>query len=182
MLEEYFGAEIFNKKDFDFDDNELLMKGLDDRYLAVASGAAHYLNTKQNGNQVEISNVIPYCIGYGKNGKFMRCISRNMPFGFETKSMLLPLPFLEKISWQLPIYQCFSNQTELELDKEASAAVYMGKIKLNESLYEKKESPLFKMRIMRDGRLRLQFFDNKTFQDGSKELVTTEEHFLEIGG
>ena len=181
-LEEYFGTEVFNKQDFDFNDSELLIKGLDDRYLAVASGAAHYLKTKQSGDNVEVLNIIPYCIGYGKDGKFMRCISRNMPFGYETRSMLLPLTFLEKISWKLPIYQCFNNQTGLELDKEESAAVYMGDVDLDESLYEKQESPIFTMRVMRDGRLRMQFFDNKTFPDGSKELVLTEEKFLEIGG
>ena len=180
-LEEYFGAEVFNKQDFDFSDNEFLIKGLEDRYLAVASGAVHYLKSKQS-NKVEILNVIPYCIGYGKDGKFMRCISRNMPFGYETRSMLLPLSFLEKISWKLPIYQCFNNQTGQELDKEESATVYMGNIDLDESLYEKQESPVFTMRVMRDGRLRMQFFDNKTFPDGSKELVQTEEKFLEIGG
>lgn len=181
-LEEYFGAEIFNKQDFDFNDNELLIKGLEDRYLAVASGAAHYLKSKQSGDNVEVLNVIPYCIGYGKDGKFMRCISRNMLVGQETPSMLLPLSFLEKISWKLPIYQCFNNQTGLELDKEESAAVYIGDVTLDESLYEKKESPIFTMRILRDGRLHMQLFDNKTFPDGSKELVLTEEKFFEIGG
>lgn len=182
ILEEYFGTETFNKEDFDFDDNEFLMKGLTDRYLAVASGAARYLNRKQDGSLPKSSNVIPYCIGYGKDGKFSRCLNRNMPFGYETRSMLLPLPFLKKISWTIQFFQCFSNQTVSKLDSEEGAAVYIGKIKLDESLYEKKESPLFKIRIMRDGRLRLEFFDNKTFSDGSKELVTTEEHFLEIGG
>ena len=182
ILEEYFGAETFNKEDFNFDDNELFMKGLTDRYLAVASGAAHYLNRKQAGNLPKSANVIPYCIGYGKDGKFLRCLNRNMPFGYETPSMLLPLAFLEKNSWVIQFYQCFSNQTVSKLDNEDGAAVYMGKIQLDKSLYEKEESPLFKIRIMRDGRLRLEFFDHKTFSDGSKELVTTEEHFLEIGG
>ena len=181
-LEEYFGAEVFNEQDFDFNDSELLIKGLEDRYLAVASGAVHYLQSKQSGAPVEVLNVIPYCIGYGKGGKFMRCISRNMPVGQEMPSKLLPLPFLEKVSWKLPIYQCFNNQTGLELDKEESAAVYIGDVILDESLYEKKESPVFTMRILRDGRLHMQLFDNKTFPDGSKELVLTEEKFFEIGG
>lgn len=180
-LEEYFGAEVFNKQDFDFNDSDLLIKGLGDRYLAVAGGAVHCLKNKQN-SQVEVVNVIPYCIGYGKDGKFTRCISRNMPFGYETRPMLLPLSFLEKISWKLPIYQCFSNQTGLELDKEESAAVYMGDVELDESLYDKKESPVFTMRIHRDKKLHVKFFDNKIFPDGSKELVDTEEKIFEIGG
>ena len=96
ILEEYFGTETFNKEDFNFDDNEFLMKGLTDRYLAVASGAARYLNGKQDGSLPKSSNVIPYCIGYGEDGKFRRCLNRNMPFGYETRSMLLPLPFLKK--------------------------------------------------------------------------------------
>ena len=182
LLEEYFGENIFNKDDLNLDDYEILIKGLDDRYLAVAGGAVEYLNNKVNGSKIETVNVIPFCIGYEQNGKFIRGIARNMPFGFETRSILLPLKELEKSGWTLSIYQCFNNQREMKLDEENSSAVFIGKVKLDESLYEKKESPVFIMRIMRDGRLRIQFKDNQTFEDGSKELNVTEEHFLEIGG
>ena len=182
ILEEYFGEEVFNVEDFDFNDEDLLLEGLEDRYLAVAGGAVNYLNSKINGLKVETINVIPFCIGYAQGNKFIRGIARNMPFGFESMPLILSLSELNQNDWTFSVYQCFNNQKKLSLD-DSGLAVFIGKIKLTENDYEKEEPPFVTMRIMKDGKLRLQFFDNQKLRDSKKKgRVMIEEKFIEIGG
>ena len=54
---------------------------------------------------------------------------------------------------------------------------------MTENGYEKEEPPFVTMRIMKDGKLRLQFFDNQKLRDSKKKgRVMIEEKFIEIGG
>lgn len=126
LLEEYFGDEIFQKEDFDFDDRDILTDGLEDRYLAVAGGAVQYILSKFDGNKTDIVNVIPYCLGYEKNKKFVRVLNRNMPFGY-VKTSKFPLKNLEANGWTFSVYQSFNNQIETDLS-EGGAAVFLGRV------------------------------------------------------
>lgn len=183
LLEEYFGSEIFKKEDFNFQDNKFLTDGLESRYLSMAGGAVKYLMSKIDGSKIETENVIPYCLGYAQDGKFKRVLNRNMPFSY-TKTTILSLKDLKKNNWEFSIYQCFNNQNNIDITEEGTA-VFVEKIKLNSSLYEKKDSPILEMRMRRDGKLQLRFFEYRNFDNGKKKIresVQVEEHLIDMGG
>ncbi len=164
----------------DFEDEEVLANGIDDRYFAVAGGAVRYMDSRQKKGKLDIYNVIPFCIGYEKKGMFHRGIGRNSPFGFETVPIPIPLDQLEKDGWTFSVYQCFNNQDEMPLDAE-NGPVFIEKVKMDEAKYEKKESPVFRMKIMRDGKLRLQFSERRIL-DGEPDEVIVEESLIDLGG
>lgn len=171
LLENYFGAELFDSQDYEFDDNDGLIEGLDDKYLIVAGGAAEFL--KRRG-EISATNAIPYRICYkvGKNLKLG--ISKNSPAGYETLYLEINFAELEKADWKIEIYQTFGD----EINFEESA--YLDEVKLNSALYEKKNKIAFlKMKMMRDGRLRLNFSERRESADGA-DIILVEQHFLNL--
>ena len=73
------------------------------------------------------------------------------------------------------MYQTFGNAADLEV------AAYLDTVQLNPALYEKKESPLLKMKMMRDGRLRLRIGEQRLLDDEA-EFVLLEQHFIKLEG
>lgn len=166
LLEKYFGGTLFAADSYDFDDDEDLAAGLEDKYLVVAGGAANFLK-----RQVKAVNVIPYRVCYTIGGALKAGIARNMPAGFETLHLKLDLADLESGGWRLELYQTFGDEINFE------GAAFLGEVKLNSALYRKSEPPLLKMKILRDGRLRLQISERR-MKDGEAEIVLVEEFFV----
>ena len=172
LLEKYFGGELFDAQDYDFEDVEDFLDGLEDKYLAVAGGAANYLQKRE---QVTTINAIPYrvCFALGKN--LRQGLAKNSPAGFETLYQKLPLSDLDAAAWKIELYQTFGDAANWE------EAAYLDSVQLNPALYEKKESPMLKMKMMRDGRLRLRIGERRTL-DGETEFIVLEQHFIRLEG
>lgn len=171
LLENYFGAELFDSQDYEFEDNAELIEGLDDKYLIVAGGAAEFLKRR---SEISATNAIPYRICYkvGKNLKLG--ISKNSPAGYETLYLEIKFAELEKANWKIEIYQTFSDEIKFE------ESAYIAEVKLNSALYEKKNKIAFlKMKMMRDGRLRLRFLERRELEEGA-DIILVEQHFLNL--
>ena len=162
MLENYFGAEIFDADAYEFDDDEGLAAGLEDKYLVVAGGAANFLKQRE---KIRTVNVIPCRICYSLGGGLNLGIAKNSASGFETLYLKLNSTELENFGWKLELYQTFSNLSD---------AAYLGEVKLNPALYEKSEPPLLKLKILRDGKIRLRIFERRV-ADGAAEIALVEE-------
>ena len=170
LLEDYFGAELFDAQDYDFEDNEELIGGLEDKYLIVAGGAANF---QQRRESIKAVNAIPYRICYSL-GKTLRLgIAKNTPAGFETLNLRLKLSELEKCGWKIELYQTFNDKADFE------SAAYLGEVQLDSAKYEKKEMPALKMKMMVDGRLRLHFYERRLINDDA-DTVLVEEIFLNL--
>ena len=172
LLEEYFGAELFDAADYDFEDVEDFSDGLSDKYLIVAGGAANYLRKRET---VTTINAIPYrvCFSLGKN--LRQGLAKNSPAGFETLYLPLKLSDLDAAGWKVELYQTFGDAANLD------EAAYLESVQLNSALYDKKESPLLRMKMMRDGRLRLQTGERRILDDEA-EFVVLENHFIKLEG
>lgn len=170
LLENYFGDELFDAQDYDFEDNEGIIEGLDDKYLIVAGGAANFLKQREN---IKAVNAIPYRICYSMEKNLRLGIGKNMPAGFETLYLPLNLTELDNCGWKISLYQTFGDEANFE------DAAYLGEVKLNPALYEKKEMPLLKMKMMRDGRLRLRFNERRILEDEA-DIILVEQHFFNL--
>ena len=172
ILKDYFGAELFDAQDYDFEDADDFLNGLENKYLVVAGGAANFLKKRET---VTTINAIPYrvCFKVGKN--LRQGLAKNLPAGFETLYLPLKLSDLEAAGWKIELYQTFGDEANFD------DAAYLDSVQLNSTLYEKKESPLLRLKMMRDGRLRLRIGERRTFEEES-EFVLLEQHFLELEG
>ena len=172
LLEDYFGNELFDAQDYDFEEVEDFLNGLENKYLAVAGGAANYLKKRET---VTTINAIPYrvCFAVGKN--LRQGLAKNSPAGFETLYQKLNLTDLDAAGWKIELYQTFGDAADFD------EAAYLDSVQLNPALYEKKESPLIKMKMMRDGRLRLRIGEQRLLDDES-EFVLLEQHFIKLEG
>ncbi|MBR4904369.1 MAG: Hsp70 family protein [Selenomonadaceae bacterium] len=172
LLEDYFGTELFDAQDYDFEDVGDFLNGLDNKYLAVACGAANFLKKRET---VTTINAIPYriCFKVGKN--LRQGLAKNLPAGFETLYLPLKLSELDAAGWKIELYQTFGDEANFD------DAAYLDSVQLDSALYDKKDSPLLKLKMMRDGRLRLRIGEQRTFDDES-EFVLLEQHFLELEG
>ena len=158
LLENYFGADIFDAEDYEFDDDAGLAAGLEDKYLVVAGGAANFLNLRE---KISAVNVIPYRICYSLGESLNLGAAKNSATGFETLYLKLNPAELEKFGWKIELYQSFANLSD---------AAYLCEVKLNPALYEKSEPPLLKLKILRGGKLRLRIFERR-----AAEIVLVEE-------
>ena len=91
-----------------------------------------------------------------------------MPSGFETLYMNLDLTALNNFGWKIELYQTFSDVVNFE------NAAYLGEVQLNSELYEKIEPPLLRLKILRDGRIRLTISERR-IAGGDAEIVLVEE-------
>lgn len=171
LLENYFGADLFDAQDYDFEDNEDLIEGLADKYLVVAGGAANFL---KNLDGITAVNAIPYRICYSLGKNLQLGIAKNMPAGFETLYLHLNLAELDNCGWKISLYQTFGDEANFD------DAAYLGEVQLNSALYEKNETPLLKLKMMRDGRLRLRFNERRMLDDGNADIILVEQHFLNL--
>ncbi|MBQ3441709.1 MAG: Hsp70 family protein [Selenomonadaceae bacterium] len=170
LLEDYFGAELFEADAYDFEDVEDFLNGLEDKYLAVAGGAANFL--KQRG-QVTTINAIPYRVSFALGEKIYPGLSKNSPAGFETMYKPLKVSELASADWKIELYQSFDDEASFE------ESAYLASVQLDSTLYDKEETPLLKLKMMRDGRLRLRVGVQRTI-DGEPDLILLEQHFLRL--
>ena len=171
MLTEYFGEEIFDCNDFEFE--------AEDSYMGVAIGAAKYrMLSDAAKSTVTIKNVVPYSLGLAKGNEFKRYIKRNELAGFELPYKPLMVEELKRSGWRVAVYQSFGNELELPLD--GGEAVFMTNVELDEKLYTVEDAILFKMKMGEDGRLNMKFFEQR-LKDGEPEIVLVEEKFMRIG-
>ena len=170
LLEDYFGEALFDSQDYDFEDNEGIAEGLENKYLIVAGGAAEFLKKRENITAV---NAIPYRICYSLGKDLQPGIAKNMPSGWETRDLKLNLNELESCGWKISLYQTFVDESNFD------DAAFFGELNLDSTKYEKKESPLLKMKMMRDGRLRLRFSERRMLDD-EPDIILVEELFLNL--
>ncbi|MBD3879430.1 MAG: Hsp70 family protein [Quinella sp. 1Q5] len=170
LLENYFGAELFAANAYDFEDVEDFLNGLENKYLAVAGGAANFL--KQRG-QVTTINAIPYRVSFALGEKIYPGLSKNSPAGFETMYKPLKVSELEEEAWKIELYQSFEDEASFE------DSAYLASVQLDSTLYNEDETPLLRLKMMRDGRLRLRVSVQRTI-DGEPDLILLEQHFLRL--
>lgn len=167
LLGNYFGTDIFDPEDCD----------LENAFMGVSIGAARYRQLLDNAeNGIRIRNVVPYSIGLGLDGVFLRYIKRNERCGFITPYKPLPIAGLKTNDYKLAVYQSFGNREECGLDEEG--VIYMGDVLIDRSLYKNDEAILFRMHMQENGELCFMFYEQrKPGQD--PELI--EEVTLVIG-
>ena len=170
LLEDYFGAELFEADSYDFEDVEDFLNGLENKYLAVAGGAANFL--KQRG-QVTTINAIPYRVSFALGEKIYPGLSKNSPAGFETMYKPLKISELAAADWKIELYQAFDDEASFE------ESAYLASVQLDSTLYNTEETPLLKLKMMRDGRLRLRVGVQRTI-DGEPDVILLEQHFLRL--
>lgn len=170
LLEDYFGVELFDAQDYEFETGEEFLNGLEDKYLVVAGGAANFLKQRE---QFTTINAIPYrvCFALGKN--FYLGLSKNAPAGFETMYKPLKLSELQAADWKIELYQSFDDAADFE------ESAYLASVQLDSSLYNADETPLIRLKMMRDGRLRLRIGVQRII-DGEPDLILIEQHFLRL--
>lgn len=170
LLEDYFGAELFDAQDYEFEAGEEFLNGLEDKYLVVASGAANFLKKRE---QVTTINAIPYRVCFALGENLYPGLSKNSPAGFETMYKPLKISELESAAWKIELYQAFGDETNFE------ESAYLASVQLDSTLYGNDETPLLKLKMMRDGRLRLRISVQRVL-DGEPDLVLLEQHFLRL--
>ena len=91
--------------------------------------------------------------------------------------MYLPLKLseLEATGWKIELYQTFDDEASFE------EAAYLESVQLDPALYEKKESPWLKLKMMRDGRLRLRIGERRVIDD-ELDFEILEQHFVRLEG
>jgi len=185
LLTDYFGETLLSGNDFE--NYDILLPGLESRYMAVAGGAVNYLNLcLDESNTVEIENIIPFVIGYAQNGKFIPCLDMLKPMLFKIEP-ILSLEFLNETGWSLDFYQTTSGKASAQLDEANGEEVFLGKIQLDTSLYSQKSAVKMEMQMVREPeelnkrRLRLRFVEERS-EDGVREPVMVEEYFMTVGG
>ena len=173
LLEDYFGSELFDAQDYDFEAVEEFSAGLEDKYLVVAGGAANFAKKRES---VTTINAIPYRVCFALGNKALRQgLAKNSPAGFESLYLPLKLSELEATGWKIELYQTFDDEASFE------EAAYLESVQLDPALYEKKESPWLKLKMMRDGRLRLRIGERRVIDD-ELDFEILEQHFVRLEG
>lgn len=175
LLEEYFGADRFNAQEFDYENTDMLCDGIESRYMAVAGGAARYLQLCRDA-EVEFTSALPFQLGFMNGKKFIPCIAKNTPRGGSYRSLPKPLSpqQLEADEWSLRVFQCFANPDNDE-------PIFVDKIALNKNLYLPDQPVMVAMNMEHDGKLRVVISQQQVFdeEDDSGE-VEVETRYLEI--
>ncbi len=167
MLDDYFGKDIIDRKNFE----------KDEIYMGVAKGAAKYrYMTDKESENVTIHNVVPYSIGLCANQMFSRYIKRNELSGFTTPLKPILISELEKNNWRVAIYQSFSNEFDLPQDSED--VIFIGDVQLDKNLYSVEDAVLFNLQTDGAGQISMKFFE---YQPGSDEPKFMEEKIVKVG-
>lgn len=168
ILENYFGAEIFDAAEIE----------REDLTLGAAIGAVKYRKlTDEENLRVKSKSVVPCGIYIQRGEKFLRCIKRNEIRGFVTPYKPIFVDELKKNKWRLSLYQSFCNEMEISAE---GGAVFIGDVQLDSILYTSAQAILFKMRINAAGQVCLKFFEERK-ADGKTQIVFIEEKILSLG-
>lgn len=167
MLDDYFGKDIIDRKNFE----------KDEIYMGVAKGAAKYrYMTDKESENVTIHNVVPYSIGLCANQMFSRYIKRNELSGFTTPLKPILISELEKNNWRVAVYQSFSNEFELPQDSED--VIFIGDVQLDKNLYNVKDAILFTMSPDGKGQISMEFLEHPI---GNDESTLIEKKIVKVG-
>lgn len=147
LLTEYFGADIFDSDDFEFEDESI---------ADVAAGAVRYLSIRQNDSNIEIISKIPFSLGIARGKFFKKYIDCAPPYGYRTKRIPLLWQDLKDNEYQVSVYQAFADTENLEIEGQ-NGAVYVGKVTVNPDLYQSKDGILLEMEMIDSGTLKMIF-------------------------
>lgn len=165
LLTEYFGADIFDSDDFEFEDESI---------ADVAAGAVRYLSIRQNDSNIEIISKIPFSLGIARGKFFKKYINCAPPYGYRTKRIPLLWQDLKNNEYQVSVYQAFADTENLEIEGQ-NGAVYVGKVTVNPDLYQSEDGILLEMEMVDSGTLKMIFSEMR-----SSELQEIETQVINL--
>ncbi len=168
ILEEYFeNPDICDTEDYD----------VEEAYYAVSDGAAFYAGMLANPDtKIHIDNSVPFYLGVDRAGSFCCLVRKNQKYGFFSPLKSLSTLLSDYDDLSVPVYQSFTETTELNTDNSEVGAVYVGTVNLKKELYEGYEDILFKFGVNHQGIIVGRFYGYT--QNNEPELV--EETGLEM--
>lgn len=162
LLSEYFGTDIFDSDDYEWEDETL---------ADVAVGAVHYLNlTQTQGEEIEIVSNIPFSLGIAKGNRFKKYIDCRPPYGQRSKRIPLPWPDVKENENRVAVYQSFADSEHVEIGGE-DGAVYVGSATVHPDLYRAKDGILLEMELTDSHTLQMIFSE---LRDADPEEVETQ--------
>ena len=159
LLAEYFGTDIFDSDNYDWEDDENI--------VAVAVGATNYLGIRNERDDIEIVSNIPFSLGIAKGTSFKKYIECCPPYGQRTKR--IPLPWQEIKNGKVSVYQSFADSENIKIGGK-DGAVYVGSVTINPELYQSKDGILLEMEMTDSNTLQMIFSEMST--SGLKEIET----------
>lgn len=148
LLMEYFGKDIFDSDDYEWEDESI---------TDVALGAVHYLNARKNPNsEIEIVNNIPFSIGIAKGKNFKKYLDCCPPYGHRTKRIPLSWRELNANGNKVAVYQSFADSENVRIG-DKNGAVYIGSAKVNTNLYKAQDGILLEMELVDSDTLKMIF-------------------------
>ena len=148
LLTEYFGADIFDSDDYEWEDSSI---------SDVAAGAARYLGirTEQN-DEFEIISEIPFSIGLARGQAFKKYLDRCPPYGQRTRRISLSWPELAGKEYRVSVFQSFADSENVAVGGQ-DGAVYVGSVKVDPDLYKGKDAILLEMELTDSSTLKMIF-------------------------
>lgn len=148
LLTEYFGKDIFDSDDYEWEDESI---------TDVAIGAVYYLNIRKEPNsEIEFVNNIPFSIGIAKGKTFKKYLDCCPPYGQRTKRIPLPWRELNANGNKVAVYQSFADSENVEVGGK-NGAVYIGSAAVNPSLYKSQDGILLEMELVDSDTLKMIF-------------------------
>ena len=148
LLTEYFGADIFDSDDYEWEDSSI---------SDVAAGAARYLGirTEQN-DEFEIISEIPFSLGLARGQAFKKYLDRCPPYGQRTRRISLSWPELAGKEYRVSVFQSFADSENVAVGGQ-DGAVYVGSVKVDPDLYKGKDAILLEMELTDSSTLKMIF-------------------------
>ncbi len=159
LLTEYFGTDIFDSDDYEWEEETI---------ADVAAGAAHYLGIrKEQDEDIEIVNNIPFSLGIAKGTSFKKYIDCCPPYGQRTKRIPLPWQELNDNGCKVSVYQSFADSENVGVGGK-DGAVYVGAVTVHSDLYQAKDGILLEMEMTDSDTLQMIFSEMRS--SGLKEI------------
>ena len=148
LLTEYFGEDIFDSDDYEWEDESI---------ADVAIGAVYYLNIRKEPNSaIEIVNNIPFSLGIAKGTTFKKYLDCCPPYGQRTKRIPLPWRELNANDNKVAVYQSFADSKNIGINDQ-NGAVYIGSAEVNPNLYKAEDGILLEMELVDSDTLKMIF-------------------------
>ncbi|MDO5296532.1 MAG: Hsp70 family protein [bacterium] len=161
LLTEYFGADIFDSDDYEWEDETI---------ADVAAGAVRYLAVRrEQPDDIEIISQVPFSLGLAQGKLFKKYLDFAPPYGQRTKRIPLPWAELAQRENKVSVYQCFADSEGVEIGGD-DGAVYIGSAAVTPSLYKAEDGILLQMELADSNTLRLIF--SEMGESGLKEIET----------
>lgn len=164
-LTEYFGADIFDSDDYEWEDETI---------VDVAAGAAHYLAIRKEQNEnIEIVSTVPFSLGIANGEVFKKYLECCPPYGRRTKRIPLPWKRLAETEYKVSVYQSFADSEQVAIGGK-NGAVYVGSVTVDPALYQAKDGILLEMEMADSDTLRMIFSEMR--DDNLQDVETKEIH------